>query len=311
MHTLLILSRDAAQYRDLILSADLANLRISQSVNHIDKVDFSIAHTILLGEPDLCAQALPKLPQIKWVQSTWAGVKPIIDIDATHFTLTAIKGLFGKQMQQYVFAYLLYFSRQIQEFQSLQRQHRWNPIYPQGLDDKRIGILGLGSIGIEVAKTAKHFNMQVIGVTRTGQSNADVDELYSISQAKEFAPSLDFLVSLLPHTQETEHIINANFLSLLPNHCVFISAGRGQVVDENALCAALNNGQLKAAVLDVFENEPLSKDHPFWRLDNVWLTQHTAAISRPAEIAGIFIDNYQRYHQHLPLENIINRSKGY
>ncbi|GAA0859685.1 D-2-hydroxyacid dehydrogenase [Aliiglaciecola litoralis] len=311
MHNLLILSRDADQYRQLIDESALSGLTISQCVDHPAKVNLDLHHTMMLAEPDLAKHILPKCADIRWVQSTWAGVKPLVDLNLPNVRVTGIKDVFGLQMQEYVFTYILHFAREVERFQQLQKQRHWVRPVAEGLSAKRIGILGLGSIGLEVAKTAKHFNMQVVGISRSAQPKPNVDRVYSISQAAEFAPNLDYLVSLLPHTVETEHLINQDFLALLPAHCVLINAGRGQVIDEAALCSTLMARKLKAAVLDVFENEPLPTDHPFWQMENVMITQHSAAISKPTEIVNVFIDNVQRYQQNLGLRFEIDVTRGY
>ncbi|MFA3792640.1 NAD(P)-dependent oxidoreductase [Aliiglaciecola sp. SL4] len=214
-------------------------------------------------------------------------------------------------MREYVFSYLLYFSRKIQTFKELQSTQAWSQPNCNSLQGKTIGILGMGSIGVEVAKTAKHFGMEVIGIAQTPRSLDCVDEFYSLKHLKNFAHRLDYLVVLLPHTNKTENIINQECLTSLNPQCILINAGRGQVVDENALYDALTQNQIQAAVLDVFTEEPLPKEHLFWQLNNLYITQHTAAISQPKEISRVFLQNLHLFLTQQKLQNIVEWNKGY
>jgi len=308
---LLIASKDADAYSTLIEQANLPDLNIWKypqpylSSGHEQNID------IIFGDPNLCVEALEICPNVKWVQSTWAGIKPLLSRSRQDFILTGVKDVFGPQMREYVFAYLLYFSRQIQNFQNLQKKTTWTQLEPTSLNHKTMGILGLGSIGSEVAKTAKHFGMKVIGIAQNQRNETFIDEFYRFEQYQTFARKLDYLVVLLPHTENTERIIDKQFLAFLKPDCILINAGRGQVIDEQDLADALKHNQLKAAVLDVFQQEPLPESHPFWKLDNLFITQHTAAISQPSEICKIFLRNFSRFQQGKDLQYRIDWAKGY
>lgn len=297
MHRLLIASRDGNAYKEHIYQQNLPSLEVVQSIDTIQNADPRGKATILLGDPDLCAQVLNHQSgeNIDWVQSTWAGIKPILDTQKTAIKVTGVKGIFGPQMREYVFAYVLHFSRKVEEFRMLQQQHKWSQPKTDSIYGKTIGILGLGSIGMEVAHTAKHFGMQVVGVSRQTNNSPSIDQHYTLQQFSEFAPQLDYLVSLLPHTKETEKVIGKSFISALKPSCILINAGRAQSIDDDALLDALQNQRLKGAVLDVFEQEPLSSSSPLWQMPNVIVTQHTAAVSGVSDITKIFIENYHRY----------------
>ena len=126
-----------------------------------------------------------------------------------------------------------------------------------------------------------------------------------------FAADLDYLVCVMPDTTATRQIVDDRLLRALPPRAVFVNPGRGGVVDEAALAAALQDGRLAGAVLDVFAQEPLPPDHVFWRLPNVLITSHTAALSAPADIAPIFIDNYRRLLRGEPLRYRVDFERGY
>ena len=122
---------------------------------------------------------------------------------------------------------------------------------------------------------------------------------------------LDYLVSVLPRTEDTNKIVNRELLEVLPSHAVLVNVGRGNAVDEPALVQALNGGKIAAAVLDVFEQEPLPEGHPFWTTPNLYMTFHTSAISYPEDLTKVFIENYQRYVDGKPLKYVVDFAKGY
>jgi phosphoglycerate dehydrogenase-like enzyme len=217
-------------------------------------------------------------------------------------------------MSEYVFAYLLAHERRIFDKQASQADGRWDPTPPTRLRGKRIGLLGVGTIGAALARTAKHFGMAVNGYTRVSEDSIDVDRYFHGPLAEvgaAFAADLDYLVSVMPDTRATRHLIDAALLRALPPRAVFVNPGRGGVVDEAALADALQESRLAGAVLDVFETEPLPADHVFWRLPNVLITSHTAALSAPPDIAPIFIDNYRRLLRSEPLQYRVDFERGY
>ncbi|MFT6344490.1 MAG: phosphoglycerate dehydrogenase-like enzyme [Paraglaciecola sp.] len=272
--------------------------------------DYSQVH-ILFGDPDLTAQIISQCTQLKWLQSTWAGNTALFALDKTDYQLCGVKGVFQQAMQEYVFAYLLYFSRNLTGFNQAQKNKKWAAPTYQSLAGKTLGIMGVGDIGQAVAKMAKHFSMKTRGYTRTSNDCEFIDQYYTCHDEQSFATKLDYLVCLLPQSRATTGLIDHNFLSYLPEHCVLINAGRGTTIIDSDLIATLKNKTLKAAVLDVFEQEPLPEHHPFWELDNLYVTQHTAAESLPEDIFPLFSDNYYRFIKGERLRNVLDFAKGY
>ena len=315
MHTLLILSRHARDYRELIESAHLPGLSIAATGDPPEAAARAAECDLAFGEPALLRQVLPSMTALRWVQATWAGVEPLLDpVLRRDYILTNARGVFGAQMSEYVFAYALAHERKIFEKQASQIAGRWDPEPPSRLRGKQIGLLGVGTIGAALARTAKHFGMRVKGYTRASEGSADVDQYFHgplTDVAASFGSGLDYLVSVMPDTARTRHLVDAALLRALPPRCVFINPGRGGVVDEGALAAALQDGRLAGAVLDVFETEPLPPGHVFWRLPNVRITSHTAALSAPADIAPLFIDNYRRLLRGEPLQHRVDFERGY
>jgi phosphoglycerate dehydrogenase-like enzyme len=127
----------------------------------------------------------------------------------------------------------------------------------------------------------------------------------------EFASGLDYLVSVLPNTSETRHIVDAALLNTLPAHAIFLNVGRGSAVDETALIQALKNDKIAGAILDVFEQEPLPETHPFWTTPNLWITFHTSAPSFPTDITNLFVENYYRFINGQELKYQVDFERGY
>jgi phosphoglycerate dehydrogenase-like enzyme len=312
MHSLLILSRHAPDYRRRVEDARLPNLEIVSATDVASLPESAAACDLVFGEPSLIARALPALPAVQWVQATWAGVEPLLDPALRRdYVLTNARGVFGALMSEYVFTYMLAHERRLIEKYEEQRSGRWDPRPPGSLREKRIGLLGVGTIGAALARTARHFGMHVSGYTRASEACEDVDVYFHGDDCAAFAADLDYLVAIVPNTVATRRLVDAEFLAALPRRAVFVNPGRGSVVDEAALAAALSGGRLAAAVLDVFETEPLPADHVLWRTPNVLITSHTAALSAPRDIAPLFIDNYRRLVAGEPLRHRVSFELGY
>ena len=303
MPTLFLLASNAGEYSRLIESAHLPDLQITSEPANCD---------IVLGEPKLIRDALPLLSNLKWAQAIYAGVESLMDPALRRdYVLTNARGVFGELMSEYVFGYLLFYEKKILERIRLQESKEWQRPESGVLRDKTLGLLGVGSIGAHLASTAKHFGMAVHGFTLSSESCADVNTYYHGPDILKFVKGLDYLICVLPKTQETNKIVDANLLSALPSHSIFINVGRGNAVDEPALVSALNEGKIAAAVLDVFAKEPLPRDHPFWITPNLLMTFHTSAISYPENITKLFVENYHLYAAGKPLKYQVDFEREY
>jgi phosphoglycerate dehydrogenase-like enzyme len=311
-HDLLILSRHADTYHRLVAAAGFPHLTIVSTSDAAAALAEARDADLALGDPPLLRQAIPGMPRLYWVQSTWAGVEPLVDPALRRdYILTNARNVFGGLMSEYVFGYMLAHERQMFDRHRAQREGRWDNRLPGTLRGRQIGLLGVGTIGIALARTAKHFGMRVKGYTRTSEGCPDVDAYFHGGNLPAFAEDLDYVVAVMPNTAATRHLVDAALLSRLPARAVFINPGRGTIVDEAALAAALDAGRLAGAVLDVFEQEPLPPDHVFWRTPNVIITGHTAALSMPADVAPVFIDNYRRLLNGEPLRHRVDFDLGY
>lgn len=267
--------------------------------------------TILFGRPDMIAEILPGMPNVDWVQSSWAGVTPLIDLARRDYRLTGIKDVFGAQMAEYVIAYLLAHELRVIERRQAQLDHRWSNVVSGRLQGKRLGIMGTGSIGRYIATKALFLDMSVVGFSRSGKQVPVFSNVFPERRLKEFLKGLDYLVTIIPDTPGTTRLLDANALGNLPKHAYLVNIGRSNIVDDDALISALANNELAGATLDVFDEEPLPDDSPLWDAPNLNITAHIAAISYASLVVPIFIDNYRRYVNDQPLHHIVDFDAGY
>ena len=257
---------------------------------------------------------LDRMPKLRWIQSSWAGVTPLIEAlrrSPRQLVLTNIRGIFGPLMAEYVFAYLLAHARQLETHRLAQLQRQWRPQRGGSLQGKTFGLLGLGSIGAHLAATARQFGMPVVGCSRSLPESGLVDRHYLPERLATMVAEVDYLICTLPSTEQSRNLIDAELLRQFNPKALLINAGRGDLIDDAALVEALENGWLAGAVLDVFRQEPLAADHPFWTTPNLIITSHTAAPSYPDDIARVFSDNVQRFVAGQPLQYRVDIDRGY
>src|SRR5439155_9663716 len=224
----------------LIDAARLSDLTIMSASDPADAVARGGDSDLVFGEPSAIRPILPRLAALRWVQATWAGVEPLLDPSLRRdYVLTNARGVFGALMAEYVFGYLLAHERLILQKVASQQERRWDPAPPGTLRGRQIGLLGVGSIGAALARTAKHFEMRVKGYTRASEGCPDVDAYFHGDDRWAFAANLDYLVAIVPNTDATRRFVDAAFLVAMPPRAVFVNPGRGSVVDEAALADAL------------------------------------------------------------------------
>ncbi len=267
--------------------------------------------TVLFGSPGMIVQILDRMPTIDWVQSSWAGVTPLIDAPRRDYVLTGVKGVFGPQMAEYTLGHLLAHELRLHERLKAQREHRWLGVHSGTLTGKRLGVMGTGSIGAAIASAAAAFGMASLGFSRSGAPVDGFEKVYPAERLEAFLGDVDYLVSTLPATPDTANLLNADTLKLLPEHGYFINVGRSNVVDDDALVEALRTGALAGAALDVFDEEPVPEASALWDTPNLTMTAHVAAISHPLLIVPIFVENYRRYVAGESLQYVVDFDLGY
>jgi phosphoglycerate dehydrogenase-like enzyme len=267
--------------------------------------------TIVFGEPSMIGQVLHAMPAVEWVQSSWAGVTPLITYPRRDYVLTGVKEVFGPQMSAYVLGYVLAHELKILEREVAQRKRLWFHDSSGVLAGKRMGIMGTGSIGRHIAKSAAAFGVTSTGLSRSGAETDGFEYVLPVARLHEFLAQCDYLVSTLPDTPATDRLLDSAALRSLPPHAYFVNIGRSNLVDDTALIDALRHGRLAGAALDVFDQEPVSQDSPLWDTPGLSITAHVAAVSHPRLIVPIFIDNYHRYRKRHALKYVVDFDTGY
>jgi phosphoglycerate dehydrogenase-like enzyme len=312
MNRLLILDRDASTYATELNRRHLPDIEIVTAADEDEARPHASSVNIIFGQPALIAAIIEHTEHLQWVQSTFAGVEPLCKPGLPkHYLLTGVKDLFGSLMSEYVFGYILSRERSVLATAQNQRKKVWHRFTYRPLADITIGIVGLGSIGRAIARTAAHFNMRVLGMKRTSGQVDCVDQLFLPSEIDVFLPQLDYLVLILPDTAESRKFIGSRELSLMKDSSILINVGRGATVNQDELLAALESKRIGGAILDVFEEEPLPPDNPLWSMENVVVTPHNSAYSFPGQVAEIFCENYLYFVEGEPLRYVVDFNRGY
>lgn len=259
-----------------------------------------------LGQPDRAAALLRQGVKPLWLQSTWAGYAPLLAAELPcDYRFSRAVGLFGQSIGEYVLTYLLQHERQVAARQLSQREGHWDTRAPGTLAGRRLLLVGAGDIGQDIARLFAPFGMSLTGVARSARTLPGFARVVPLSELHQAAREADFVVNLLPDSASTRDLYDAAFFAALPKGALFINAGRGTSVVDADLIAALESGQLAGAVLDVFRQEPLPIEHPFWQTPNLQLTAHVAGPTPPAAAVRLFLDNLQRLRQGQPLRGAV------
>lgn len=240
---------------------------------------------------------------------------PLQQLKNHNILLTNTSGVHAFPISETVFAMMLAFTRKIHINIRNQAAHEWcSEGSLSEVHGKTIGIIGVGSIGEEISRLAKAFGMRVLGCRRSGKSSTIVDTMFDMHGLKEMISECDYIVNALPSTKETYRLIGTEeFKSMKPN-AFYINIGRGETTDTDALVQALKEKQIAGAGLDVFEQEPLPKEHPLWNFENVIITPHNSGATDfyESRAMDIFIENFKQYLKGKePSINIVNLDLEY
>lgn len=267
---------------------------------------------VWLGEPHLFAELMRAGHKPAWVQSTWAGITPLLADDLPRdYQLTRAVGVFGQIMAEYVLCHMLAHERELFTRLQAQRELRWDGRLPRSLAGRKVLIVGTGEIGLAVARFLQPFNVELTGVASSARTLAPFSEVAAVEDLPRLVAQADYVINLLPNTPATSDIYDAALLARFKPSAVLINAGRGTAVVDEDLVTALAEGQLAAAVIDVCREEPLPVGHPFWTADNLLLTGHSAAPSLPHLLVELFVSNLQRYQGGAALQGLVDFSRGY
>ncbi|WP_339512772.1 D-2-hydroxyacid dehydrogenase [Pseudomonas sp. RL_15y_Pfl2_60] len=311
----LIAEKSHAKYAELIkatLSSGSPRLELVASDDLQGLPALAADCHVWLGQPDLLAGLLRKGLKPQWLQSTWAGIKPLLADDLPRdYLLSRAVGIFGQVMAEYVLCHMLAHERQISAQQAAQQAQHWRGVLPHSLAGRRVLIVGCGDIGHSVALFLAAFGVELLGVASQAREQGPFIEVASISDLPRMAARADYLINLLPDTPATQDIYNSELFALLKPSAMFINAGRGAAVVDEDLVSALQADKLAAAVIDVCRVEPLPAGHMFWTGPRLLLTGHSSAPTQPALMAKLFVSNLERFQAGQRLQGFVDFSRDY
>jgi glyoxylate/hydroxypyruvate reductase A len=271
----------------------------------------AVTHAAVWAPPD---GFFARFPNLHTVFAMGAGVDKLLQRKdlAPHVRIVRLTDAgMAQQMTEYCLYGVLHYQRQMDRYAGQQRAGRWQPLETRLARDVRVGILGLGELGGRVAADLAGLGYRVAGWSRRPHSIDGIRCLHGEAGLRELLPETDVLFCVLPATPETQRLLNADRLVLLPDGAALINAGRGALIDEDALLARLDAGRLRFALLDVFAGEPLREGHPFWQHPRVIITPHVAADTVPEDAVAQIAANLRAQAVGRPLSGLVERDRGY
>ena len=286
------------------------------SIRHLDTLNSeqsAVAEVAIVANPD--AERLSRLENLKWIQSVWAGVDEMLNSGVGEIIpiVRLVDPNLAKVMSEAVLAATFYLHRDIPRYLAQQSQSLWLQHSVKLAHERTVGILGLGELGLEVAKSLVANGFQVSGWSRSAKETRDLNivSVHGRSGFKHVLNSSEILIVLLPLTPHTQGVINSESIKLMPEGASLVNFGRGPIVEEAALLEALAKGHLQHAVLDVFDQEPLPAAHPYWSNDKITVWPHIAAPTNKASAANIVAHNVRTYFTDNKLPPTINHQHRY
>ena len=254
------------------------------------------------------------MPKLRWAQAMTAGVEGWLALPdlPTGLTLTCARGTHTESMPENIIGALFHVAKPYRRSPTT-RSSKWVHTVAQPLTGKTLGILGLGAIGQEVARIAAALGMRVIGTKRRAEPMPNVAEVLPPARTDEVLAQSDFVLLLLPATPETDNFINAARLAKMKPTAWLLNFGRGHLIKDDDLIAAVKAKKIAGAVLDVFRQEPLPAEHPFWTTEGIIVLPHIGGPhpQRDRFVARLFVDNLGRFLDGAPLKEVVDRSAGY
>ena len=313
---LLLWTDTPGPYEAAIAAAGLApRVRVEALSRKAQPSEEQLAETEALLGWGVPAGVLPRMKKLRWAQSLTAGVEGWLALPdlPKNLTLTCARGTHTESMPENIMASLFYVAKPLAVAANNKQAGKWVHTVAQPLTGKTLGILGLGAVGGEVARMAKAFGMTVIGTKRRPEKIANVDEVLPAERTDEVLARSDFLLLLLPATPTTDNFINAERLAKMKPTAWLLNFGRGHLIKDDDLIAAVKNKTIAGAVLDVFRQEPLPAEHPFWKTDGILVLPHIGGPhpQRDRFVAKLFVDNLGRFLDGAPLKEVVDRTAGY
>jgi phosphoglycerate dehydrogenase-like enzyme len=313
---LLLWTDSPGPYIDAIAKAGLSDRAAIDTLSRKEKPsDTQRAETHVLLAAGVSAGLLPTMPNLKWAQSMTAGVESWLALPdlPPGLTLTCARGTHRESMPENILGALFHITKPYVAIVEDQKQSLWRQRVATPLNGKTLGILGLGAIGQEVARLATALGMRVIGTKRRPTPVPGLTEVLPSERTNEVLAESDFVLLLLPVTPETDNFINAERLGHMKSSAWLLNFGRGHLVNDNDLIAAVQAKTIAGAVLDVFRQEPLPKEHKFWTTEGILVLPHIGGPhpQRDSIVARLFVENLGRFLDDQPLKEVVDRASGY
>lgn len=259
-----------------------------------------------------------RAPKLKWFQAMSAGVDMLLndELRRSKVIITNMRGLASRSIAEMAFSMILTLAKKLRKCIRQQELHQWRQFGPASLSGKTIGIIGFGSIGKEVAKLAKAFDMRIVAADYKYKSNArhrNLEKLYPPEKIDELLAESDFVVISVPLTEQTRGLISLEQMQIMKKSAYLINVARGPIIDENALIEALQQNLIAGAALDVFNTEPLPENSLLWDLPNLIITPHIAGYveNYHQKATSLFCENLRRYINGKRLINVVNKKLGF
>ena len=266
----------------------------------------------------------PSASRLRWVQSPAVGVGSLMfpELLASPVVITSARGIRARSIAEHVLGVTIALARRLPIAMRAQVAHRWAQDELEGatvdvrtLEGQRMGIVGLGAIGLELVKIAAPFGFRISAIRRrAGEPKPQgVDEVWPLDRLPDLLAGSDVVVLALPHTPETKRLIGKRELDRIKRGALLVNVARGKLVDDDAVIEALRDGRLGGAALDVFSQEPLDPASPYWDLPNVLVTPHTSGAMQDywKPLVALFTDNLRRFEKGEPLRNVVDKKAGY
>ncbi|SFN42582.1 2-hydroxyacid dehydrogenase [Salegentibacter flavus] len=253
-------------------------------------------------------------PNLKVIASMGAGVDHITsdsELPENIQITKVVDNMLEEDMGNFVLSLILNYQRNLLIYQKQQAEKTWNPVTYKRNKDVNVGVLGLGHLGQTTAKTLAKNGFKVHGFSKTPKNIENIESFSGEDEMEAFLEKSEILVNLLPLTPETKNILNKGLFEKLPEGAYVINVARGEHLVELDLIEMLDKDHLSGAAMDVFRQEPLPEDHPFWEHPKVFITPHIASVTHPNYVVPQIVENYERMKEDEPLKNVVEREKGY
>ncbi|UZE25164.1 D-2-hydroxyacid dehydrogenase [Pseudomonas sp. B21-056] len=307
----LIAEHDHAVYAQLLRQA-APDIEVLTSGDSAELSRLAADCTVWLGQPDLLATLLRQGHRPRWLQSTWAGITPLLAEGLTRdYRLTRAVGIFGQLMAEYVLTYMLGHEREVLARLVSQVERKWDNRQGQGLAGRKALIVGTGDIGQRIAQFLVPFGVQLYGIASEARELAPFVEVGAMQDLPRLVGEVDYVINLLPNTPHTHDVYDAALFKQFKPTGLFINVGRGVAVVDADLVQALKDGHLAGAVIDVCRQEPLPQRHPFWTAWGLLLTGHSSAPTSPPLMMQLFLDNLRAYQAGEALRGEVDFTRGY